>query len=64
MEEFAWRDSADGVLDFERGGSFRCVVNISGVPITLDESAQVLLSSAPIEDGKLPADSTAWLTSG
>jgi alpha-glucosidase len=60
-EEFAWRDSTAGVLDFERGGSFRCVVNISGAPITLDESAQVLLSSAPIEDGKLPADSTAWL---
>ena len=56
-------DSATGVLDFQRGDSFRCVVNISGTPIALDESAQVLLSSAPIEGGALPADSTVWLGS-
>jgi alpha-glucosidase len=62
-EEFAWRDAAPGVLDFGRGDGFRCVVNISGQPIALDESAQVLLSSAPIEDGKLPADAAAWLAS-
>jgi alpha-glucosidase len=62
-EDFAWRESAEGVLDFVRGNSFRCVVNISGAAVTLGGSASVLLSSAPVADGTLPADSTAWLES-
>ena len=60
-DEFSWRDSADGVLDFDRGPTLRCVVNISGEPIPLDASARVLLSSAPVEESALPADAAAWL---
>ena len=60
-DEFSWRDSADGVLDFDRGPTLRCVVNISGEPIPLDASARVLLSSAPVEQSALPADAAAWL---
>ena len=60
-EDFAWRDSADGVLDFERGPDFRCVVNLSGAGIALDDGWQVLLSSSPLLDGALPHDGSAWL---
>ena len=30
----AWRESPDGVLDFDRGDALRCVVNLSGGGIT------------------------------
>jgi alpha-glucosidase len=56
----AWRAAPDGVLDFERGDGFRCVVNVSGTPVPLEESA-VLLTSLPLEDGALPRDAAAWL---
>ncbi|MGA8980002.1 MAG: DUF3459 domain-containing protein, partial [Pedococcus sp.] len=57
----AWRDSVDGVLDFDRGESLRCVVNLSGQPVPLDE-ARVLISSSPLADGALPTDAAAWLS--
>ena len=55
-----WRPSADDVLDFERGPSFRCVVNLSGSPIPLEGT--VLLASGPCT-GVLPPDTAAWLSS-
>ena len=69
-EEFAWRDAPDGVLDFERGPDFRCVVNLSGAPLPLDSGWRVLLASSPLSDlagpggrsvGSLAHDATAWL---
>jgi alpha-glucosidase len=63
-EDFVWRDSADGVLDFTRGQSMRCVVNISGSPFDLGRDAKVLLTSSPLDEaGALPNDATAWLAS-
>ena len=59
-DTFGWRESAEGVLHFDRGAGFRCVVNISGAPLPLD-GARVLLSSEPVEDGALPHDAAAWL---
>ena len=61
-DAFAWRESPDGVLDFERGPELRCVVNLSGAPYALGD-AEVLVASGPIEDGLLPHDSAAWLRS-
>jgi alpha-glucosidase len=61
-EEFHWRESPSGVLDFERGSGFRCIVNISGDPVDLDDRWQVLLASGPVADGRLPSDTAAWLT--
>ena len=55
-----WRKSADGVLDFERGRVLRCVVNVGGGPVDLESDA-LLLASAPLVDGRLPVDATAWL---
>jgi alpha-glucosidase len=60
-EDFRWRKSADGVLDFERGPNFRCVVNISGKPLPLIPGWMPLLSSAPLSNGSLPHDSAVWL---
>ncbi|MFD2081528.1 alpha-glucosidase [Actinopolymorpha cephalotaxi] len=56
-----WRDSAADVLAFDRGSSFRCVVNLGRDQVELPADAEVLLASAPLPDGKLPADTSVWL---
>ncbi len=60
-EEFGWRSSPADILDFDRGPSARCVVNLSGGPHPLDSGWTVALVSAPLTDGALPHDATAWL---
>ncbi|HVN12067.1 MAG TPA: glycoside hydrolase family 13 protein [Kineosporiaceae bacterium] len=60
-DRFAWRDGPADVLDFERGDGVRCVVNLGGADLTLDAQAELLLASAPLERGVLPADTAAWL---
>jgi alpha-glucosidase len=73
-ETLTWCDAQDGVLSFDRPGdpgaasddagsaaTVRCVANLSAVPVSLPASATVLLSSAPLADGLLPPDTTAWL---
>ena len=59
--EFSWLPAPTGVLRFQHA-DVECVANLSNRPYPLD-NATVLLSSAPINDGVLPADSTAWLLS-
>jgi alpha-glucosidase len=59
--DFAWRSAPDGVVDFERGVGIRCVVNLADEPFDLGRDANVLLSSTPLEDGKLPTDAAVWL---
>ncbi len=61
-DDFAWRTSPDGVLDFERGPHVRCVVNLSGESITLDPDWDVVVSSVPLDGRVLPNDCAAWLT--
>ncbi|TPG17389.1 glycoside hydrolase family 13 protein [Pedococcus bigeumensis] len=56
----AWRDSPEGVLDFDRGEALRCVANLSGGPVPVP-AYRVVLSSIPLEGGLLPPDATAWL---
>jgi len=60
-DAFAWRESPEAVLDFERGPSLRCVVNLSGAPVDLDPEWEVLLSSVPLDGALLPHDAAAWL---
>ncbi|MGV1005400.1 MAG: glycoside hydrolase family 13 protein [Candidatus Nanopelagicales bacterium] len=57
-----WRESAAGVLDFERGAGLRCVLNFGPAPLELDPAARVLLASAPLPTGLLPADACVWLS--
>jgi alpha-glucosidase len=59
-----WIDSAAGVLAFRRDPGFACVVNLGAAPADLPPHEQVLVSSAPLEDGRLPVDAAVWLTAG
>jgi alpha-glucosidase len=56
-----WRPSAAGVLDFDRDARFRCVANLSPVPVDLPDHAAVLLASGPLTGGRLPAETAVWL---
>ncbi|CAM5238685.1 Glycoside hydrolase family 13 protein OS=Streptomyces tendae OX=1932 GN=GUR47_20510 PE=4 SV=1 [Streptomyces tendae] len=49
-----------GVLRFDRSDGWRCVTNLSGTAVDLP-AGEVLLSSAPLEDGRLGPDTTVWL---
>ncbi|OBI85833.1 alpha-amylase [Mycobacterium asiaticum] len=56
-----WLSSPTGVLIFRRrGGGLVCVLNAGDRPVALPPG-ELLLSSAPLVDGRLPADSAAWL---
>ena len=56
-----WIESEPDVLAFERGYGFVSVTNLSDAPVGLPTYEKLLLSSSPLENGKLPTDSTAWL---
>ncbi|OBJ56747.1 alpha-amylase family glycosyl hydrolase, partial [Mycobacterium asiaticum] len=59
--EIDWLSSPTGVLIFRRrGGGLVCVLNAGEQPVALP-AGELLLSSAPLVDGRLPADSAAWL---
>jgi alpha-glucosidase len=56
-----WIDAPDGVLAFSRGAAFVSITNLSAEPVALPAHVAILLSSSPLDGGKLPPDSTAWL---
>jgi alpha-glucosidase len=56
-----WLEAPDGVLAFARDPGFTCVANLSDAPVELPPYQEVLLSSGPLDDGKLPADQAVWL---
>jgi alpha-glucosidase len=56
-----WLPSPDGVLTFDRGDGFRCVVNMSRDPVPLPAHSAVVLASGPLDGGLLPSDTAAWL---
>jgi alpha-glucosidase len=58
--DLRWHDAAEGVLLFSREPGFACAVNVSGAPYAL--AGDVLLASGPLENGALPRDTAAWLT--
>jgi alpha-glucosidase len=60
-EDFTWEDESDAdVLHFTRPSGWHSITNFGSAPVDLP-AGRVLLSSSPLEDGKLPADTTAWL---
>ncbi|MER6628555.1 glycoside hydrolase family 13 protein [Streptomyces sp. NPDC000987] len=60
-ESLTWvQDAPDGVLHFTRCDGWRCVTNLSANAVRLPPG-EVLLSSAPVEDGRLDPDTTVWL---
>jgi alpha-glucosidase len=56
-----WAESPDGVLVLHREPGLLCVVNLSDAPFPLPDHDRVLLASEPMENGKLPKDTAAWL---
>jgi alpha-glucosidase len=56
-----WVDSEPTVLHFQRG-AVRCVTNFGADPVSLP-AGEVLLSSGPLADGRVPSDTTVWLRS-
>ncbi|MFC9329484.1 glycoside hydrolase family 13 protein [Kitasatospora sp. NPDC057015] len=71
-DNLTWQDAPDGVLSFERtspdGSVLRCTANITGHPVTVPSPGELALASEPLtQDGPhtvLPADTTAWWTTG
>ncbi|MFC3298464.1 glycoside hydrolase family 13 protein [Arthrobacter agilis] len=60
-EDFSWVEEPSAeVLHFTRPSGWHSITNFGSTPVELP-AAQVLLCSSPLEDGKLPADTTAWL---
>jgi alpha-glucosidase len=55
----SWRHSTDDVLAFDRGPTFRCVVNLSTRPVDIG-SEQVLVAS-DAWSGALRPDAAVWL---
>ena len=59
-----WLDSPEQVLSFRRGYENICTVNLSAEPVALPAHSAVLLTSSPLTDeGLLPSDCAAWLSS-
>jgi alpha-glucosidase len=56
-----WLAAPDDVLAFARGERFVSVTNLSTGPIVLPVAGEVLLASAELDDGRLPADASAWI---
>ncbi|GAB2832714.1 glycoside hydrolase family 13 protein [Streptomyces chlorus] len=54
-------DAPAGVLQFGRNDGWRCVTNLSTAPVPLPPG-EVRLTSAPLTDGRLAPDTTAWLS--
>lgn len=60
-ESLTWADDVPaGVLQFDRTDTWRCVANLSGTTVDLP-AGEVLLSSAPLDDGRRGPDTTVWL---
>jgi alpha-glucosidase len=61
-EDLAWVKAKDNkVVHFVRPNGWHCITNFGKKPIKLPKGA-VRLSSQPVVDGKLPGNSTAWIT--
>ena len=60
-EELEWVETGNqDVLHFSRPGGWHTVTNFGSDPVELPEG-EVVVSSGPLDNGKLPADTTAWI---
>ncbi len=59
--ELEWLEAGDTVLAFRRDPGFACWVNLGSEPVALPDGATLLLASQDLIDGRLPADTAAWL---
>lgn len=56
-----WLDAPGGAVIFRRPGGLVCALNGGESPVPLPPG-ELMLTSAPLLQGKLPPDSAAWLT--
>ncbi len=61
--DLEWIESGEQVLAFHRGEGFVSVTNFGPDPVALPPHRALILTSRPLQDGRLPSDSTAWLAS-
>ncbi len=59
-DDVEWLQASKDSLAFRRGGGLTCALNAGDEAMTLP-AGEIILSSAPLVDGKLPPDATAWL---
>ena len=59
-EGLTWTPSGPGVVHVERPGGWVCLTNFGPDPVALPDG-EVLLTSGPLTDGRVPADRTVWL---
>jgi alpha-glucosidase len=59
-DDLRWDESESSVLHFARPGGVRCITNFGAEPIALPVG-DILLSSAQLDQGRLPSDTTVWL---
>ncbi len=55
-----WCDAPEGLLHFERTDGLEVVVNLAGESLEVPTDRRLLLSSLPLDDGRLPGDAAAW----
>ncbi len=62
-EQLRWVDAGSpSVLRFARNGGWQCITNFGPEPVPLP-AGMLAISSAPLVDGALPSDTTAWIVS-
>ncbi len=59
----SWLELGSDVVAFRREPGFVCVVNTGAGPVALPDG-ELLLASAPLVEGQLPPDASAWLSAG
>lgn len=60
-DQMHWQDSAPDLLHLVRPGGWHAITNLGATPAPLP-AGTVILTSAPLADGLLPADTSAWVT--
>ena len=59
--ELRWIEAGDGVLAFQRESGLTCLVNLGAVAAPLPAYTELVLASGPLDDDRLPPDTTVWL---
>jgi alpha-glucosidase len=59
-EELDWVAAPADVVHFRRPGGWHCVTNFGATEVDLPDG-ELVVSSRPLADGLLPADTTAWV---
>jgi alpha-glucosidase len=59
-EQLEWVDEAGSVLHFVRPSGWHSVTNFGPEPVDLP-TGEVVVTSGPLADGKLPSATTAWI---